>query len=53
MKKQAVIFIIISLIAGFLIGYGYISTHINKMKVTIKELEERLTDKTTIILLLK
>jgi len=35
MRKEVIILIVISLIAGFLIGYGYTSIRINKMEATI------------------
>ena len=44
MKKEVAILMVISLIVGFLIGYGYMSIRINKMETTIKELEESLLD---------
>lgn len=44
MKKEVAILMVISLIVGFLIGYGYMSIRINKMEATIKELRESLLD---------
>lgn len=44
MKKEIAILMVISLIVGFLIGYGYMNIRINKMETTIKELEESLLD---------